>query len=124
MLVGDPLQFLPVGRAGMFDWLVEHGPTIELDRIHRFTEAWERDASLALRTGQVDALALYEQHGRLHEGEPGEIDLAQGRHWLSTVTQKGKVKRFGRSIGRRDHVKKAYVALKPGQELNFSGEAA
>jgi len=43
---------------------------------------------------------------------------------VSTVTQKGKVKRFGRSIGRRDHVKKAYVSLKPGQELNFSGEAA
>ena len=39
-------------------------------------------------------------------------------------TQKGKAKRFGRSIGRRDHVKKAYVTLKPGQELNFSGEAA
>ena len=39
-------------------------------------------------------------------------------------TQKGKAKRFGRSIGRRDHVKKAYVSLKPGQELNFSGEAA
>ena len=37
---------------------------------------------------------------------------------------KGKTKRFGRSIGRRDHVKKAYVSLKPGQELNFSGEAA
>ena len=43
---------------------------------------------------------------------------------VSTVTQKGKVKRFGKSIGRRDHVKKAYVSLKPGQELNFSGEAA
>ena len=43
---------------------------------------------------------------------------------VSTVTQKGKVKRFGRSIGRRDHVKKAYVSLKAGQELNFSGEAA
>ena len=43
---------------------------------------------------------------------------------VSTVVQKGKVKRFGKSIGRRDHVKKAYVALKPGQELNFSGEAA
>jgi len=26
-------------------------------------------------------------------------------------------------VGRRDHVKKAYVALKPGQELQF-GEAA
>ena len=43
---------------------------------------------------------------------------------VQTVVQKGKVKRFGRSIGRRDHVKKAYVSLKPGQELNFSGEAA
>ena len=43
---------------------------------------------------------------------------------VSTVIQKGKVKRFGKSIGRRDHVKKAYVSLKPGQELNFSGEAS
>ena len=43
---------------------------------------------------------------------------------VRTVNQRGKEKRFGRSIGRRDHVKKAYVALKPGHELNFSGEAA
>ena len=43
---------------------------------------------------------------------------------VRTVTQKGKAKRFGRTIGRRDHVKKAYVALKQGQEINFSGEAA
>ena len=43
---------------------------------------------------------------------------------VQTVVQKGKVKRFGKSIGRRDHVKKAYVSLKAGQELNFSGEAA
>jgi large subunit ribosomal protein L23 len=43
---------------------------------------------------------------------------------VQVLNQKGKTKRFGRSIGRRDHVKKAYVSLKPGQELNFSGEAA
>ena len=43
---------------------------------------------------------------------------------VTTAVQKGKVKKFGRSIGRRDHVKKAFVSLKPGQELNFSGEAA
>jgi large subunit ribosomal protein L23 len=43
---------------------------------------------------------------------------------VQTINQKGKVKRFGRSIGRRDHIKKAYVSLKAGQELNFSGEAA
>ena len=43
---------------------------------------------------------------------------------VNVVNVKGKVKKFGRSIGRRDHVKKAYVSLKAGQELNFSGEAA
>ena len=43
---------------------------------------------------------------------------------VQTMVQKGKAKRFGRSMGRRDHVKKAYVSLKAGQELNFTGEAA
>jgi large subunit ribosomal protein L23 len=43
---------------------------------------------------------------------------------VSVVNQKGKTKRFGGRIGRRDHARKAYVSLKPGQELNFSGEAA
>ena len=37
---------------------------------------------------------------------------------------KGKVKRFGRTLGRRRNWKKAYVCLKPGQEINFAaGEA-
>jgi large subunit ribosomal protein L23 len=38
-----------------------------------------------------------------------------------TVTNvKGKVKRFGRAFGRRQDWKKAYVSLKPGQEINFA----
>jgi len=43
---------------------------------------------------------------------------------VQVLNQMGKTKRFGRTVGRRDHVKKAYVSLKEGQELNFSGEAA
>ena len=43
---------------------------------------------------------------------------------VQTINQRGKEKRFGKSMGRRDHIKKAYVSLKKGQELNFSGEAA
>jgi large subunit ribosomal protein L23 len=43
---------------------------------------------------------------------------------VSVLNVKGKTKRFGRTVGRRDHVRKAYVRLKPGQELNLSGEAA
>jgi large subunit ribosomal protein L23 len=43
---------------------------------------------------------------------------------VSTVNIKGKTKRFGKSTGRRDNLRKAYVRLMPGQELNLSGEAA
>ena len=43
---------------------------------------------------------------------------------VSVANIKGKTKRFGRSVGRRDHVRKAYVVLQDGQELNLSGEAA
>jgi len=32
---------------------------------------------------------------------------------------KGKVKRFGKMTGRRKDWKKAFVCLKPGQEINF-----
>ena len=35
----------------------------------------------------------------------------------------GKEKRFGRFMGHRRHWKKAYVCLKPGQEINFAQEA-
>lgn len=33
---------------------------------------------------------------------------------------KGKVKRSGRTVGRRSDIRKAFVCLKPGQEINFS----
>src|ERR1700704_2049935 len=35
----------------------------------------------------------------------------------------GKGKRFGRLSGRRHNWKKAYVSLKPGQEINFADQA-
>ncbi|GAA4351320.1 50S ribosomal protein L23 [Variovorax defluvii] len=43
---------------------------------------------------------------------------------VSVANIKGKTKRFGRSVGRRDNVRKAYVTLKAGQELNLVGEGA
>jgi len=38
---------------------------------------------------------------------------------VKVANVKGKQKRFGRFNGRRDNWKKAYVCLKPGQEINF-----
>ena len=43
-----------------------------------------------------------------------EVDSVQ------VLNQKGKEKRFGRFNGRRRNVRKAYVNLKPGQEINFA----
>lgn len=41
---------------------------------------------------------------------------------VQILNQKGKSKRFGRFEGRRSNVRKAYVRLKPGQEINFAQE--
>ena len=43
---------------------------------------------------------------------------------VSVVNTKGKTRRCGKTVGRRDNVRKAYVRLKEGQELNLCGEAA
>lgn len=43
---------------------------------------------------------------------------------VTTVTTKGKTKRFGSRLGRRSDVKKAYVCLAEGQELNLEAAAA
>jgi len=39
---------------------------------------------------------------------------------VKVANVKGKNKRFGRFTGRRSDWKKAFVCLKPGQELNFA----
>ena len=38
---------------------------------------------------------------------------------VQVANVKGKNKRFGKLTGRRKNWKKAYVSLKPGQEINF-----
>jgi len=43
---------------------------------------------------------------------------------VAVTNIKGKTKRFGKSIGRRDNIRKAYVTLQAGQELNIGGESA
>ena len=55
----------------MFAELCTTARTIELERIHRFTNDWEAAASLQLRHGDVRALDAYEAHGRII---PGSLD--------------------------------------------------
>ena len=80
-LVGDPLQFSAVGRGGMFGLLVDTFGAIELDRVHRFDNDWEREASLRLRRGDVTVAEVYEAHGRLHGGTLNQMERASVAAW-------------------------------------------
>jgi len=67
-LVGDPMQFSAVGRGGMFEHLIDTHGAIELDQVHRFSNDWEREASLRLRQGDSTVADVYDLQGRLHGG--------------------------------------------------------
>jgi large subunit ribosomal protein L23 len=42
---------------------------------------------------------------------------------VQVANRQGKQKRSGRFMGRRNHTRRAFVCLKPGQEINFTEEA-
>ena len=56
---------------------------VQLAEPQRFTAAWERDATLRLRAGDVTVLAEYEEHGRLRGGTPEEATEQAYRGWLA-----------------------------------------
>ena len=48
-----------------------------------------------------------------------ELLFKVGVESVQIANDKGKQKKFGRFMGARKNWKKAYVCLKPGQEINF-----
>ena len=74
LLVGDPHQLQSVDAGGAFALLVDRRPDApELIEIHRFTNEWEKDASLALSRGDVQAISAYGRHKRIREGVTDEM---------------------------------------------------
>ena len=71
VMIGDPHQLQAVGRGGMFSELCRLGRTHQLATIHRFTNEWEQDATLGLRSGDPKALDSYLARDRIR---PGTID--------------------------------------------------
>ncbi|BAS10066.1 probable conjugal transfer protein TraA [Arthrobacter sp. Hiyo4] len=68
LLVGDPGQLDAIDAGGVLGWLDRQGRTVRLSTIWRFEQAWEQDASLKLREGDVGATAEYEAHRRIDHG--------------------------------------------------------
>jgi predicted ribonuclease YlaK len=73
VFVGDPAQIGVVeGPGGLLAALADRTGSIELTVVHRFTQQWERTASLALRRGDpsddaaVDAVFTAWGHRNRH----------------------------------------------------------
>ena len=62
---GDTAQLGAVEAGGMFRLLAQEGPAAELHEVRRFDAAWERQASVRLRDGDLSAVAAYDRHGRI-----------------------------------------------------------
>jgi hypothetical protein len=67
----------------------DRGEVPELVDIRRFTQPWEKHASLALRAGTSTAIEHYERHGRIHEGDHDGVLEQAYTAWL-TDQQAGK----------------------------------
>lgn len=77
LVTGDQEQLCAVeGGGGGMMLLADQLGYVQLTAAVRFTQRWERDASLGLRRGDVGALEEYDQHGRITGDEP---DLALDR---------------------------------------------
>ncbi|ODU04277.1 MAG: TrwC relaxase [Pseudonocardia sp. SCN 72-86] len=84
LLVGDHRQLAAVGAGGGMDLIAGTGARYELADARRFTDEWERTASLRLRSGDETVLRDYFQHGRLLDaGTADQAETDACRAWLA-----------------------------------------
>ncbi|MBP2414259.1 conjugative relaxase-like TrwC/TraI family protein [Arthrobacter stackebrandtii] len=68
LLVGDPAQLDSIDAGGVLGWLDRTGCAERLSTVWRFTNEWERSASLKLRTGDINVITEYTAHERVSSG--------------------------------------------------------
>ena len=106
---------------------------VQLAEPQRFTHAWERDATLRLRAGDVTVLAEYEEHGRLRGGTPEEAAEQAYRGWLADYLDgkdtllMARTEDQARELSRRardDLIRYGLVAAGPGIRLGRGEQAS
>ena len=73
VLVGDTEQLGAVDAGGIFRLLAARHGSWRLAEVRRFRNAWEREASLKLREGDIAALAEYADRGRIYHGPQDRV---------------------------------------------------
>ncbi|QOT24105.1 relaxase domain-containing protein (plasmid) [Paenarthrobacter sp. YJN-D] len=86
LLVGDWAQLQSVEAGGAFTLLASARPdTPELTEVHRFTNEWEKAASLDLRLGRTEVIGTYVQHDRVREGTTDAMMDAAYLAWSDDI---------------------------------------
>ena len=134
VLTGDPRQLSAVEAGGVMGLLDGHAETYTLSEVRRFTEDWERDASLRLRAGDTDVLAEYDRHGRIREHPDLDAtvtavanhvvaDMADGREVLAVAGTNAVSADVARRV-RDQLVELGQVEPGPGVILGRDGNTA
>ena len=94
MIIGtfDPEQLGAVEAGGMFPLIAKRHGSRRLYDVRRFERAWEREASLKLRDGDISAMLAYKGHGMVRDGTQDRmyddavdawlVDFAEGKRTL------------------------------------------
>ena len=83
IVAGDQAQLPAVEGGGGMSLLAAELGYVQLTTAVRFTQTWEQEASLALRSGQESAITAYDQHGRITGGDPDQMMEAARRAYIS-----------------------------------------
>ena len=109
--VGDTRQLGPVEAGGMFPLIAKRIGNWAITGVRRFAEAWEREASLRLREGDVMALGDYQAHGRIYDGPQDRVyddavdlymaDVAAGKSSLLLASTNAEAAQLARMVRER-----------------------
>jgi hypothetical protein len=80
---GDTGQLGAVEAGGMFRLLAQEVPTAQLHEVRQFDAAWEREASVRLRDGDLAAAAASDRHGRIRGADAEAARDRAASMWLA-----------------------------------------
>ncbi|MGB6456662.1 MAG: MobF family relaxase [Streptosporangiaceae bacterium] len=119
VLAGDREQLQPVGNGGGMSLLAVRLGTLQLSTPVRFTAAWERQASLRFRVGDISALAEYDAHGRILGGSPEDMLEHAAQHYVALTLSGTDV-----LLMAQDHANRRELCRRIRGELIYLGRVA
>lgn len=88
-LLGDPRQVNAVESGGILSTITERWDCPELQRVVRFKDAKEAEASMLVRSADPAAVDFYARNNRLHCGDVEVMENAAVSQWMTDI-QAGK----------------------------------